>query len=240
MVHVNVVKKWMYVLLAFLVVLTICLWKETRKGYYVSLKGESPAEQVHLGLWKWSPPKQDAHHKVVSNFNKVFWSTKASQVKTEEKVSITQARSNLVTNPHKPVGSIKVWNKDSSSKNLTPRLQKVRNNYLAMNKYHVNYTGLRNAAKLSPEKLLCQLRQQLNFQMIQASDHPFNTSEWEAYLPRRNFSTELGQLSQCAVVSSAGSMKSSRLGPEIGLYYRSIAEAAECRSHLLTSPVSFL
>uniref|UniRef100_A0ACB8FAT2 Beta-galactoside alpha-2,6-sialyltransferase 1 n=1 Tax=Sphaerodactylus townsendi TaxID=933632 RepID=A0ACB8FAT2_9SAUR len=84
-----------------------------------------------------------------------------------------------------------------------------------MNKYHVKYTGLKNAAKLSPEKVLCQLRERLDFQMIQASDAPFNTSEWETYLPRKNISMELGQLGQCAVVSSAGSMKSSRLGTAI-------------------------
>ncbi|XP_060098137.1 beta-galactoside alpha-2,6-sialyltransferase 1 [Heteronotia binoei] len=216
MVHVNLVKKWMYVLLAFLVVLTICLWKETRKGYYVSLKEESRTEQVHMILWKWSIPNQQyVYHKAVNNSNKAIWSTNASQVTIKKKILVTQAVNNLVTNPKKPTGSIKVWNKDSSSKNLTPRLQKVRKNYLAMNKYHVNYTGARNAAKLSPEKLLCQLQKRLNFRMIQASDGPFNTSEWETYLPRRNISMELGQLGQCAVVSSAGSMKSSHLGPEI-------------------------
>ncbi|XP_054838377.1 beta-galactoside alpha-2,6-sialyltransferase 1 [Eublepharis macularius] len=216
MVHVNLVKKWMYVLLAFLVVLTICLWKETRKGYYFSLKVESQTEQVHMTLWKWRIPKQrNIQDKAVNDSNKVFWSTKVSQVKIKDNISGTQAGSNLVSKPKKLADFIKVWNKDSSSKNLTPRLQKVRKNYLAMNKYHVNYSGLRNAAKLSPEKLLCQLRERLNFQMIQSSDGPFNTSEWKAYLPRRNISMELGQLGQCAVVSSAGSMKSSHLGPEI-------------------------
>ncbi|XP_048361332.1 beta-galactoside alpha-2,6-sialyltransferase 1 [Sphaerodactylus townsendi] len=207
MVHVNLIKKWMYVLLAFLVVLSICLWKETRKGYYVSLKVESPVEQLYIALWKWGIPKQrNVPHKAVND---------SSTIKIKENTSVPQTRSNLVANSQKPEGSIKVWNKNSSSKNLTPRLQKVRDNYLAMNKYHVKYTGLKNAAKLSPEKVLCQLRERLDFQMIQASDAPFNTSEWETYLPRKNISMELGQLGQCAVVSSAGSMKSSRLGTAI-------------------------
>lgn len=215
MVHVNLVKKWMYILLAFLIVLTICLWKETRKGCCVSLKEESPTEQEHMTLRKWSiPEQQNVHHKAVNDSNKVFLSNKGSQVKIKENISVTQAGSNLVAFK-KPAGSMKVWNKDSSSKNLIPRLQKVRKSYMAMNKYRVSYTGRRNGAKLSPEKLLCELQERLNFQMIQASDGPFNTSEWQAYLPRRNISKELGQLSQCAVVSSAGSMKSSHLGPEI-------------------------
>ncbi|XP_077205104.1 beta-galactoside alpha-2,6-sialyltransferase 1 isoform X2 [Paroedura picta] len=214
MVHVNLLKKWVYVLLAFLVVLTICLWKETRKAYVFPTE-ENPTEQVYVIRGKGSIPKQQNTHKTVNDTNTVFWSMKVSQVKIKKYITVTQAGSNLVTNPKKPAGSKKVWNKNSSSKNLIPRLQKVRENYLAMNKYHVNYTGIRHAAKLSPEKLLCQLREQLNFQMIQASDGPFSASEWKAYLPRKSISMELGQLGRCAVVSSAGSMKSSRLGPEI-------------------------
>lgn len=225
MVHVNLVRKWMYIILAFLVVLTVSLWKEIRKGYYISLKLESPTDLIPVQLWRWGTVNQDVvQDQVASDKGKAFLPTRAVQVKKKENVSLTPAGSNLMTKSKKLTGFIKVWNKDSSSRNLIPRLQKARKNYLSMNKYHVNFSGPRNAAKPSPKKLLCQLRERLNFQMIQASDGPFSTTEWEAFLPKRNISTEIGHFGQCAVVSSAGSMKSSYLGTEIGLYYSFIKE----------------
>ncbi|KAF7243200.1 Beta-galactoside alpha-2,6-sialyltransferase 1 [Varanus komodoensis] len=167
-----------------------------------------------MKLWRWAILKdRTVQNEIASGTDKVLLSAKASQGKVN--LFTTLSGNNLLVKPKKLPNSIKVWNKDSSSKSLHPRLQKAKENYVQMNKYHVKYTGLKYATKPSPKKVLCQLRKQLNFGMIMAEDGPFNTSEWRMYLPRRNISMELGQLGQCAVVTSAGSMKSSHLGAEI-------------------------
>lgn len=194
MINVNL-KKWMYILLAFLLVLTVCVWKETKKGYFVTLKTDG---QGHLWIWKITKPQTDQDSPPASTTEAV-----SPNKSVQDKINVSAK------------AAIKVWNKNSSSKNLTLRLQKVRKNYLSVNKYHVRYTGPKNAVKRSPEEVLCQIQKQLNFQMITAQDGPFNTSEWEAALPKKNISSEVGHLGRCAVVSSAGSMKSSRLGQEI-------------------------
>uniref|UniRef100_G1MY76 beta-galactoside alpha-(2,6)-sialyltransferase n=1 Tax=Meleagris gallopavo TaxID=9103 RepID=G1MY76_MELGA len=180
MVHINVLKKCMCVLVVLLIALTVCLWKETRGSYYVPFKNDDT--QVHRTLEKWNLLKsQGLFHEAAGEM----------------------------------ADHVKVWDKDSSSRNLIPRLQKVRKNYLSMNKYNVTYNGKMNAAKLSPEKLLCQLRVRVNVTMIQGSDGPFNSSEWQHYLPEKSLNETVGRLGRCAVVSSAGSLKSSHLGPEI-------------------------
>ncbi|KAM3835067.1 beta-galactoside alpha-2,6-sialyltransferase 1 isoform 2-T2 [Vipera latastei] len=200
MVRVNLFRKWAFRILIFILVLTVCLWKEIRKGIYVSIKTESQTD--HLQLWKWITMKSGmGQNKTVNSTGKVTLSNKVSQVKF-----------NYIE--HNPKEII-VWNKNSSSQLLSPRLQMARKYYLKMNKYHVKYTGPKNAAKLSPEQVLCQLQKKVDFRMIIASDGPFNTPEWETYLPKKNISMELGKLGRCAVVSSAGSIKKSHLGAEI-------------------------
>ncbi|XP_060130552.1 beta-galactoside alpha-2,6-sialyltransferase 1 isoform X2 [Zootoca vivipara] len=197
MVHVNFVRKWIYVLLAFILVLTICLWKEPRRGFYVSFITDDQANLGHLRLWRWNSLRQETvQDETINGTGKLHSPTNTSHVA-------------IIKPP------IKVWNKDSLSRNLSARLQKARKNYLHMNKYRVKYNGPKYAAKSSPQKVLCQLQKRLNFGMITTSDGPFNTSEWETYLPRKNISMEVGQIGRCAVVSSAGSMKSSHLGEEI-------------------------
>ncbi|XP_028586827.2 beta-galactoside alpha-2,6-sialyltransferase 1 [Podarcis muralis] len=214
MVHVNFVRKWIYVLLAFILVLTICLWKESRRGFYVAFKTEDQANHGLLRLWRWNSLRQETvQDEAVNGTGKLHLPINTSQAHVA--VTAVPARSKLVIKPVKLPSPIKVWNKDSLSRNLNARLQKVRKNYLYMNKYRVKYSGPKYAAKSSPQKVLCQLRKQLNFGMITTSDGPFNTSEWETYLPRKNISMEVGQMGRCAVVSSAGSMKSSHLGEEI-------------------------
>ncbi|XP_063162806.1 beta-galactoside alpha-2,6-sialyltransferase 1 [Candoia aspera] len=202
MVHVNLFRKWMFGILVFVLVLSIYLWKETRKGIFISIKTESQTDYLQMDLWKWiSMTPRMVQNKTVNGPGKVSLSNKESQAK--------------VSNAEPKPNQIKVWNKDSSSQGLHARLQMARKNYLKMNKYHVKYTGRKNAAKLSPEKVLCQLQKKLDFRMVTASDGPFNTLEWETYLPKKNISVELGNLGRCAVVSSAGSMKQSHLGAEI-------------------------
>ncbi|NXA80936.1 SIAT1 sialyltransferase, partial [Thryothorus ludovicianus] len=208
MVHINVLKKFMCVLVVILVALTVCLWRETRRSYYDPLKTRNDDLQVHGSLEKWNTVKsQGLFHGAASELGQVskMW------LGTQNKV---KGSTSEATDKSKKAAFGKVWDKDSSSRNLIPRLQKVRKNYLAMNKYNVTYSGKRNA-KLSPEKLLCQLRDRVSVTMIQRSDGPFGTSEWQQYLPEKSLSEAVGHLGRCAVVSSAGSLKSSHLGQEI-------------------------
>ncbi|XP_013924136.1 PREDICTED: beta-galactoside alpha-2,6-sialyltransferase 1 [Thamnophis sirtalis] len=198
--HVKLFRKWIFGIIFFILVLTVSLWKETRKGTYISIKIESQTD--HLQLWKWIKMKSGmGQNKILNGTSKVTLSNKKSQAKYN----------NAEPKPKK----IKVWNQYSSSQILHPRLQIQRKNYLNINKFHVKYTGPKNTVKLSPEKVFCQLRKQLDFRMINTSDAPFNTAEWETYLPKTNISMELGKLGRCAVVSSAGSIKHSHLGAEI-------------------------
>ncbi|NWY39103.1 SIAT1 sialyltransferase, partial [Sylvia atricapilla] len=208
MVHINVFKKLMCVLVVILVALTVCLWRETRRSYYDPLKTRNDDLQEHRSSEKWNPAKtQGLFHETAVELGQMPKTWLGTQNKVKASTSETAENS-------KKAAFGKVWDKDSSSRNLIPRLQKVRKNYLAMNKYNVTYNGKKNA-KLSPEKLLCQLRDRVNVTMIQRSDGPFGTSEWQQYLPGKSLSEAVGHLGHCAVVSSAGSLKSSRLGQEI-------------------------
>ncbi|NXL96042.1 SIAT1 sialyltransferase, partial [Alectura lathami] len=210
MVHINVLKKCMCVLVVILVALTVCLWKETRGSYYVPFKTDNDDMQVQRTSGKWNLLKsQGLFHDAAGDLGQMPKASLSNQNKIKGSTSGTVEKSK------KAADYVKVWDKDSSSRNLIPRLQKVRKNYLSMNKYNVTYTGKRNAAKLSPEKLLCQLRGRVNVTMIQGSDSPFNASEWQRYLPGKSLNETVGRLGRCAVVSSAGSLKSSHLGPEI-------------------------
>ncbi|NXK92079.1 SIAT1 sialyltransferase, partial [Formicarius rufipectus] len=210
MVHINVLKKLMCVLVVILVALTVCLWRETRRSYYNPFKIENSDLQGHGSSEKWNTVKsQGLFREAASELGQISKTWVGIHNKVKGSISETAEKSK------KAAGSLKVWDKDSSSRNLIPRLQKVRKNYLAMNKYNVTYNGKRNTAKLSPEKLLCQLRDRVNVTMIQGLDGPFGTSEWQQYLPGKSLSETVGNLGRCAVVSSAGSLKSSRLGQEI-------------------------
>ncbi|NWH86517.1 SIAT1 sialyltransferase, partial [Aegithalos caudatus] len=208
MVHINVFKKLTCVLVLILVALTVCLWRETRRSYYDPLKTGNDDLQGHRTSEKWNRVKsQGLFHEAASELGQLPKMWLGTQNKVKGGTSETAEKSKKAV-----LG--KVWDKDSSSRNLIPRLQKVRKNYLAMNKYNVTYNGKRHA-KLSPEELLCQLRARVNVTMIQRWDGPFGTSEWQQYLPGKSLSETVGHLGRCAVVSSAGSLKSSRLGQEI-------------------------
>lgn len=112
-----------------------------------------------------------------------------------------------------------IWNEDSSSSNLNRRLQNAKKNYVAMNKFAVNFTGKRRLRKLSSKELLCELKQRVEVASIQFGDEPFTTSRWKQFLPTRNLSQTLGPFQTCAVVMSAGSILKSKLGREIGEFY---------------------
>ncbi|XP_075412300.1 beta-galactoside alpha-2,6-sialyltransferase 1 [Tenrec ecaudatus] len=200
MIHVILRKKLSYCVLAFFLFAIICVWKERKKvGYDEALKLETEGFQVVNSQEKLlvaSGPQSSVGTQDLHKGNPAPSSTK-SAVKT------------------KPPPSFQVWNKDSSSRNLPSRLQNIRKNYLNMNKYKVSYKGPGPGVKMTPEALRCYLRDRVNVSMVEPTDFPFNTSEWEGYLPGENFRTKAGPWGRCAVVSSAGSLKSSQLGQEI-------------------------
>ncbi|XP_044529110.1 beta-galactoside alpha-2,6-sialyltransferase 1 [Gracilinanus agilis] len=197
MVHINILRRIMYGLLAFLLFLTICLWNESKKGYSVSFRLDSKGFQLPRNL-------ENLSRRMGSKPVNI---TTMTDPQRESRVPQTGTKVEKL--------NYKVWDKDSNSKNLPARLQKVRKNYLHMNKYNVTFEGTRQLEKLSASALLCQLANRVKVTMIQGTDFPFNTSEWENYLPPKNIRESFGRLSTCAVVSSAGSLKASYLGEEI-------------------------
>lgn len=202
MIHSSLKKKFSFCVLVFLLFAVICVWKEKKKGsYYESLKLQTKELQMPR-----SPEKR-----AIRSGSKF-----ASSSSTQDPHRNTQGLSNPRSPAKaKPEGSFQVWNKDSSSKNLIPRLQKIWKNYLSMNKYKVSYKGPGPGVKFSADVLRCRLRDEVNVSMVEATDFPFNTSEWEGYLPMEDIRTKAGPWGKCAVVSSAGSLKSSQLGQEI-------------------------
>lgn len=206
MIHSSLKKKFSFCVLVFLLFAVICVWKEKKKGsYYESLKLQTKDLQMPR-----SPEKR-----AIGSGSKF-----ASSSSTQDPHRNTQGLSNPRSPAKaKPEGSFQVWNKDSSSKNLIPRLQKIWKNYLSMNKYKVSYKGPGPGVKFSADVLRCRLRDEVNVSMVEATDFPFNTSEWEGYLPMEDIRTKAGPWGKCAVVSSAGSLKSSQLGQEIGGFW---------------------
>ncbi|XP_049623381.1 beta-galactoside alpha-2,6-sialyltransferase 1-like [Suncus etruscus] len=202
MVHRKVKKKFRCIVLVCLLFATICVWKDMKKGdEYDSLQLRRKEFQASKSLQK----------KIVdSNFRSV--SSNSIQDTLRGKQDLRRLRGPSKT---KLENSHLVWNRDSSSKNINPKLKNVWKYYLKLNKYNVSYKGPGPGVKFSAESLSCHLRDRVNVSMVDASDFPFNTSEWKGFLPKENIRTMTRLWGQCAVVSSAGSLKSSQLGPEI-------------------------
>lgn len=111
-----------------------------------------------------------------------------------------------------------VWDDEMSSRMLGSRLKKVVQNYQAMNKYGVEISGPGSGShkpKLSGSELLCQLKAKVEVTTLTSDLRPFSLLPWAAQLPVRQLRAELGPFRSCAVVSSAGSLRSSGLGKEI-------------------------
>lgn len=88
-----------------------------------------------------------------------------------------------------------------------------------MNKYGVEISGPgagSHKRKLSGSELLCQLKEKVEVTTLTSDVRPFSLLPWAAQLPMRQLRAELGPFRSCAVVSSAGSLRSSGLGKEIG------------------------
>lgn len=89
----------------------------------------------------------------------------------------------------------------------------------AMNKYGVEFSGpggVPSRLKLSGPKLLCQMKEKVEVLTLTPDLHPFALLPWASQLPQLQLTSELGPYKSCAVVSSAGSLRNSGLGKEIG------------------------
>lgn len=202
MIHTSLKKKFSCMVLVCLLFAILCVWKEMKKGdEYDSLQLQNKEFQALKSLQK----------QIVGSVSQSM-SSSGIQDPLRAKQDLSRLRG---SSKNTPENSHLVWNKDSSSRNIIPRLQKIWKNYLKMNKYKVSYKGPGPGVKFSAEALSCHLRDQVNVSMVEASDFPFNTSEWEGFLPKENIRTKTGLWGRCAVVSSAGSLKSSQLGQEI-------------------------
>ncbi|KAK1787396.1 hypothetical protein P4O66_002892 [Electrophorus voltai] len=118
--------------------------------------------------------------------------------------------------PHGALGEI--WDDEMSSTMLGKRLRKVVQNYQAMNKYGVQLSDSKFAArrhKLSGPELLCQFKEMVQVITLTPEMKPFAGFPWASQLPPRPLTLELGPFKTCAVVSSAGSLRNSGLGKEI-------------------------
>ncbi|XP_069473924.1 beta-galactoside alpha-2,6-sialyltransferase 1-like isoform X2 [Ambystoma mexicanum] len=107
-----------------------------------------------------------------------------------------------------------VWNENTSSKHLVPGLQKIKRYFIQLNMYNVTFPNTTERRKHSAIDLLCRLKN-VTMETVKATDLPISDSNWTSYLPLNALSDVVGNLKQCAVVSSSGAMKSSGLGPEI-------------------------
>ncbi|KAM5164298.1 beta-galactoside alpha-2,6-sialyltransferase 1-like [Mantella aurantiaca] len=108
----------------------------------------------------------------------------------------------------------KLWPKEMTSKDLIERLQQVRKNYKIMDKYKVTFKGQINQNH-SAEEILCHLKNRVNISTLMASDFPLNATSLRQDLPKKSLQEEIGNLGRCAVVTSAGSLRFSKLGKEI-------------------------
>lgn len=86
-----------------------------------------------------------------------------------------------------------------------------------MNKYGVEVPGAEtHKPKLSSSELLCQLKEKVQVTTVTSDLRPFSLLPWAAQLPVKQLTAEQGPFKSCAVVSSAGSLRKSGLGKEIG------------------------
>ncbi|XP_073437398.1 beta-galactoside alpha-2,6-sialyltransferase 1-like [Dendrobates tinctorius] len=107
-----------------------------------------------------------------------------------------------------------LWEKQMSFRDLALRLQLQRRYYQTKNIYKVKYEGKINQQH-NPHEILCQLKLKVNITTLTRSDLSDNAIPWSRFLPNKDINEAVGKLRRCAVVSSAGSMKGSKLGQEI-------------------------
>uniref|UniRef100_A0AAY4CC44 beta-galactoside alpha-(2,6)-sialyltransferase n=1 Tax=Denticeps clupeoides TaxID=299321 RepID=A0AAY4CC44_9TELE len=65
------------------------------------------------------------------------------------------------------------------------------------------------------KEIMCALKKQVPLSVVKLGDGPFSGEEWERSFPSKSLEESLGPLRSCAVVTSAGALLNSGLGPEI-------------------------
>lgn len=105
-----------------------------------------------------------------------------------------------------------LWKGNASFNMLNRRLQQVIKGYVRANKHKVLYKGKRNASR-SGQELLCQMKQQTWLKTLNSSEQPFARLGFQQWFPSQPLQKVYNT---CAVVSSAGSILKSKMGPEIG------------------------
>lgn len=110
----------------------------------------------------------------------------------------------------------RLWAGNLTVQMLSPRLQKVLKGQLSSNKHQVVYQGPRGPPR-SQSQLYCDLKRRTRIRTVDGTEEPFFSLGWKRLVP----SLSLQQLwtsrfRTCAVVTSAGAVLNSSLGPEIG------------------------
>lgn len=88
-----------------------------------------------------------------------------------------------------------------------------------MNKYGVKFSGpggVSGRPKLTGPELLCQLKKMVKVTTLTSDLEPFSSLPLATQLPVKQLTSDLGPYKSCAVVSSAGSLRNSGRGKEIG------------------------
>ncbi|XP_063298415.1 beta-galactoside alpha-2,6-sialyltransferase 1 isoform X1 [Pelobates fuscus] len=187
-------------------------------------------EEVHIVIdgnfraqqWNWAEKQRinitlsnDARRNITESTDRIMLeSTNGHPVVGKRHSTVAKTEKKKVLIQSNTIKRGRVWNETMSSKDLAMRLQKERSNFQKINKYRVSYQGT-FGQKLSPQSILCQLRDRVNMSTIERSELPPESSYWSDYLPIESLQKKVGRLGRCAVVSSAGSIKFSKLGEEI-------------------------
>ncbi|XP_071335621.1 beta-galactoside alpha-2,6-sialyltransferase 2-like, partial [Trachinotus anak] len=109
----------------------------------------------------------------------------------------------------------RLWTGNLTAGMLSPRLQKVLKVQLSSKKHQVVYRGPRGAHR-STLQLYCDLKQRTRIQTLDGTEEPFSSLGWDRLVPSLTLQElQRSQYQSCAVVTSAGALLNSSLGPEI-------------------------